>query len=296
MKRILLLASVLMGFVLPGWGQDDPGKRGTIDYVRKLQTATGGFLALQAKENIKIAPTLKATSSAIRALHYLGAEVPNKDACAKFVASCFDKASGGFADLPGAQPDVFTTAVGMMAVTGLKLPVDSYGPGVIKFLSANAMSFEDIRIAAAGLERLGEKSPKTKAWLAEVLKLKNPDGTFGKGDGLARATGGSVVTLLRLGGTIENRDKVVKAIKDGQRNNGGFGKDDSPVNSDLETTYRVMRCFVMLKEQPQDAEGVRSFVAKCRNEDGGYGISPGQPSNASATYFASIVLHWLNQR
>jgi hypothetical protein len=38
---------------------------------------------------------------------------------------------------------------------------------------------------------------------------------------------------------------------------------------------------------------VRSFVAKCRNADGGYGVAPGQPSNISGTYFAAIILHWL---
>ena len=76
-----------------------------------------------------------------------------------------------------------------------------------------------------------------------------------------------------------------------QRMNGGYGKEGT-ATSDLESTYRVMRAFVMLKSQPKDVEGVRSFVAKCRNADGGYGVSPAEPSNVNATYFAAIIRHW----
>ena len=43
-------------------------------------------------------------------------------------------------------------------------------------------------------------------------------------------------------------------------------------------------------------EGVRSFVAKCRNSDGGYAAAPGQPSSVNGTYFAAIILHWLKER
>src|SRR5438477_9020139 len=96
--------------------QDD-AKTGTIKYVKKLQHKSGGFLPAEPdpKSNKAVLPTLRATSSAIRALKYLGAEVPDKAACVKFVAGCFDKESGGFSDLPGKpKPDVFTTAVGLM--------------------------------------------------------------------------------------------------------------------------------------------------------------------------------------
>jgi prenyltransferase beta subunit len=80
-------------------------------------------------------------------------------------------------------------------------------------------------------------------------------------------------------------------LKKGQRADGGFGKEQSKT-SDLETSYRVMRAFVMLKDKP-DVERCRSFVAQCRNPDRGYGVAPGQTSSVAATYFASIILHWL---
>jgi hypothetical protein len=115
-----------------------------------------------------------------------------------------------------------------------------------------------------------------------------------KGAGQARDTGGAVVAVLRLGGKVEHRDKVLEALKAGQRDDGGYGKADAK-GSDLETTYRVLRAFHMLKDRP-DAEKVRKFVAKCRNEDDGYGVMPGQPSAVGGTYFASIILHWLAEK
>jgi hypothetical protein len=294
MRRVFLLVLPLTLLPVAARADDDPGIKATVAYVQKLQTSTGGFLSMAPQPNIRIAPTLRATSSAVRALHYLGGKLPNHEACIKFVESCYDPESGGFADLPKGKPDVFTTAVGIMAVTQLEMPVDKYQAGVVKYLSANARSFEDMRIAAAGLERIKGKSPKNEAWIEAVRKLQNDDGTFGKGPGQARDTGGSVVTLLRLGIPSDSPAKVLKALKDGQRQNGGYGKADDEIASDLETTYRVMRCFMMLGARPGNVEGIRSFVAKCRNEDGGYGVAPGQPSSVSGTYFAAIIRHWLD--
>jgi hypothetical protein len=127
-----------------------------------------------------------------------------------------------------------------------------------------------------------------------VAEMRNKDGTYGKGDGTARATASAAVTVLRLGAKVEQQDSVLKALRDGQRKDGGFGKEDA-AGSDLETTYRVMRCFHMLKEQP-NAEACRAFLAKCRNADGGYGVAPGQPSSVAGTYYAGSVLHWLAEK
>lgn len=262
----------------------------TIEYVRRLQTSTGGFLNNVPAPNVRMVPTLKATSSAVRALHYLKGEIPDPKGCARFVESCYEPSSGGFRDMPGKEADVFTTAVGVMAVTELKMDMSKFGPGVVKFLTANAKGFEDIRIAAAGLERVGDKSPKTKDWLAEVVALRNADGSFGKGDGLARATGGSVVTLLRLGGHVDDQAKVVGFIQSGQRKDGGFGKENEP--SDLETSYRIMRAFVTLKDKPSRPDALVAFVESCRNADGGYGMTPGAPSAVGPTYFAAILKYW----
>ena len=50
----------------------------------------------------------------------------------------------------------------------------------------------------------------------------------------------------------------------------------------------------MLKEKP-NSERLRAFIGKCRNADGGYGVTPRQPSQVGATYFAAIILHWLEE-
>jgi hypothetical protein len=146
-------------------------------------------------------------------------------------------------------------------------------------------------MAAAGLEAIGARAPKNKVWLEQLGKMQK-DGAFGEGDGRARDTGGAAAAVLRLGGKLENPEAVLKALNAGQRKDGGFGKAGAR-GSDLETTYRVTRTFVMLKARPARVEDCRKFVASCRNADGGYGVAPGEPSSAGGTYFASIVLHWL---
>lgn len=291
MHRMLAIAAL----VLVGTGSTFAGdaKQQAIDYVRKLQTSTGGFLSEVPAPNVRSVPNLRATSSAVRALHYLGGEIPDKAACARYVAACYDPKTGGFRDRPDLPADVFSTAVGIMAVTELKMPVQEYAAGVQKFLTENAKTDEDIRIAVAGLERIQGKSSKTQDWLAQIRKKQNEDGTFGEGPGQARATGSNVVILLRLGAEVKQRDAILKAIQQGQRPDGGFGKEDSR-SSDLETSYRVGRCYLMLKAQP-DVDKLLAFVESCRNKDGGYGIAPGRTSSIGATYFAAILQHWFKK-
>jgi len=291
----LFAALFLVSAPIAAHAQDDVGRKATIEYVRSLQTNVGGFLGMKPAPNIRLAPTLRATSAGVRALHYLGGDVPNPKAAADFVDRCFDAKIGGFSDMPGGTPDLFSTAVGLMAVAELKMPMEKYAAPAAKFLTENAKSFEDIRIAVAGLEQTKEKSPKANEWSAAIRKMQNADGTFGSGPGAARATGGAAVALMRLKEKVD-ADAVLKTLKAGQRANGGFGKEDDAEASDMETSYRVLRCFVMLKAKPERVEGLRSFVAKCRNADGGYGVVPGQPSTVGGTYYAAIMTHWLADR
>ena len=241
--------------------------------------------------------TLRATSAGIRAIHFWGGDLPDTDAARKFVGQLFDKKSGGFVPSAAAdaKPDVYNTAVGLMAAVELKMPLDDIEKPAIAFLGKHAKNFEEIRIAVAGLEAVGKLPPQGKEWLAQLEKMKNADGTWGKGDGGARDTGGTAVAILRLGGKLGDRDAILKAMRAGQRKDGGFGQAGSET-SDLETTYRVMRGFMMLKEKPADSAKVRAFIASCRGADGGYGVAPGQPSNVGGTYFAGIMLKWMEEK
>jgi hypothetical protein len=284
------LAIALIFFsTLPAAG-GETGSRETIKFLRDLQAPSGGFYPAKASPGT-LHPSLRATTAAVRALHYFGGEVPNRTACAQFVDRCFDAKTGCFADTPGGKADVFTTSVGMLAVVDLKMPADKYSSAV-KFLEENARSFEDIRIAAAAFESLGKPTARKEEWLKEIRKLENADGTFGSGAGQARATGGATAAILRLGGKLSHPEKALEAMRLGQHKTGGFGKDES---DDLETTYRIVRSLHMLKSRPDDVAALQAFIAKCRNADGGYGVSPGMASSASSTYFAAIVTHWLKK-
>ena len=267
----------------------DGASKQTVRYLHSLQTESGGFLAATPSKESVAKPSLRATLSAVRAVRYLGAELENAEGIRDFVRRCYDAKTGAFADSPGGDADVLASAIGLMAVVDLKLPVEKF-QGAVRYLEKNATTFDDIRISAAAFESLG-KPPGTEAlWLKKIRNLENADGTFGKGDGQARDTGGAGAAILRLGAKVD-RDSVLGAMKKGQRKSGGFGKDSS--DADLETTYWVMRLFMMLKSRPDDVSALRGFIAKCRNGDGGYGISPGMPSSASGTYFAAIITHWL---
>jgi prenyltransferase beta subunit len=290
-KHRLLLPLCLLALVSPARAQTADQKKATVAYLHKLQTRGGAFRASAKADR----PTLRATSACLRAIRYFGGEVENKAACGEFVRRCFDRETGGFADTPGGKPDVVVTAVGLMAVVELKLPRADYEKPAIRYLALHAKGFEQVRMAAAGLEAVGRRSAKNGDWLKQLARDQNDDGTFGEGDAKARETGGAVACVLRLGGKVKDREAVLKALDAGQRGDGGFGKAGAK-GSDLETTYRVMRTYHMLGAKPGKADAVRKFIARCRNADGGYGVTPGEPSTAGGTYFAGIVLHWLDAK
>ncbi len=284
----LLVCLVCAGLV-PAQTPDE--KKNTVAYLQKLQTSEGGFRG----DARSTEPTLRATSACLRAIRYFGGTAPQQEQCRKFVLSCLDEKSGGFANTPGGKPDPIVTAVGLMALVELKIPTQKYEKRAIAYMADNARSLEQVRMAAAGLEAVGKRSEKNREWLARLRRMQNGDGTFGKGKERARDTGGLVACVLRLGGKVKEPAAIRTALDELQRDDGGFGRADSRT-SDLETTYRVMRTYHMLGGKPRRADQLRKFVARCRNSDHGYGAAPGLPSSAGGTYFAGIILHWLDEK
>ena len=280
----------LFACVSPLIGQTPTEKKHSLAYLASLQTKEGGFRAdTSAKE-----PTLRGTSASLRAIKYFGGKPSHVAECKAFVKSCHDEKSGGFANTPGAEPDVVLTAVGLMAIVELGIPTEPYEKSAIAYLATNAKTVEEIRMAAAGLEAISKRSDKNAIWIDQLTKKQNPDGTFGKAEALPRDTGGAVACLLRLGGKVKEPKAVTTALDEGQNADGGWCRAKGK-GSDLETTYRIMRTYQMLKSKPSKANELRRFVAKCRNKDGGYGVTPGATSSTGGTYFASILLHWLDQ-
>jgi prenyltransferase beta subunit len=283
-KRILLGSAALLIVLVPLHAQSDAQKKSTITYLQNLQSDDGGFRPIaRAKES-----DLPSTTAAVRALKYFGGAPRDRAACVAFVGKCFDKENGGFAARPGGKAEYRSTAVGIMGVVDLKMSPAPYEDAVIKYLDEHSKNFEQIRLTAASFESLRKPAPHADAWLADIAKMRNEDG-------IARATGGAVCAVMRLGGKVEHPDNVLKALNAGQRKDGGFGEAGAK-GSDLATTYRIVRAFHMLKAKPRGADRLRQFIARCRNDDGGYGVAPGKPSSAGSTYFAAIILHWLDEK
>jgi poly(3-hydroxybutyrate) depolymerase len=266
-------------------GSEDPAP--TARYLAAFQNPDGGFAATAGGKS-----SLPATSSAVRTLKNVGGSIPDVLACLKYLRSCFDKESGGFAPTPGGTPDVRTTAVALMAVADMKIATDEMTSGAINFFAKNVKNFEDIRIAVAGLEAVDKTSPDFPRWTAQIEKDRNADGTWGDGPGKYRDTGGAAVALLRMGVKPDKRDAVIDALRAGQRADGAWSKGEA--GSDLEATYRIMRCFYMLKEAP-DLDRLRTFIAHCRQSDGGYAVQPRGEADLSGTYYATTILRWVRQ-
>jgi hypothetical protein len=293
MRRLLFLLLV----PAPALAQTADEKKAAVQLLTSLQQPDGGFVAGPAdpkKPDALPKSSLRATSGAVRAIKYLGGEVPNKDKTLSFVKSCYVADSGAFTDTPGGKAELAATSIGMMAMAALQpdFPLDSS----VKHLAQNARTFEERRLAVAGMEAAGQFAPEVKTWLAEIEKTRNPDGTYGQREGIPRDTGGVAAMILRSGNTLsdEHRKAVLAGLQNGQRPDGGFGRAGAST-SDAETTYRVMRAFHLLKEKPRDIARLREFIARHRNADGGYATAPGQPSSVSGTYYAAIIAYWLEK-
>ena len=269
----------------------------TAKWVFAQEAPDGGFyLAPQdPKSDAKPQPSLRATNGAVRALKYLGFPLLKKERerHAAFVLKCYDPKTGGFAE-PGGKPDVTITSIGVMAAAELGIPHEKYAKAM-DYLKDNAKTFEEVRIGAAAVEAWGVKDCPFK--LDEWVKIADRHGKNIGGDdpadGGAREIGSIAAMWLRLGIALPPGGKVLDLMKPGQRDDGGWGKKDAKA-SDIETTYRVMRAFMLLKEKPKDAKKLREFIESHRNKDGGYATKPGGKSSMSGVYYCVIVSKWLD--
>jgi len=271
---------------------------GAIKFVTLLENPNGGFAS--GPKDMQV--TLKATSAAVRALKYLTGKkaveaIPHPKFTTAYVLACYDAKSGGFADMPEGKPDVYTTAVGVMAAVELEIPKEKFAK-CMEYLKANAKSFEDVRIASAAVEAWGVKDCPFDLgpWLDIAAKQVGDDGTAGKDEAIPRETASVIALQLRLGvpeKKLKNSNKLDDVLQLGQRADGGYGRAGAK-GSDLESTYRVMRAFMLMKERPKNRDGMRAFIEKCRNPDGGFGFKPGDASTVAGTYFATIIVKWMD--
>jgi hypothetical protein len=292
--------SFALVLLLPSLAIAQPGaeqKKETIKWVTDLQAPGGGFYLApkDPKSDTKPVPSLRATNGAVRVLKYLGADIPNKEKHAEFVLKCFDPKTGAFAEM-GGKPDVGTTSVGVMAAMELGVPKEKFAKAM-DYIKDNAKTFEEVRIGAAAVEAWGVKDCpfKLDAW-QEIVSKEVSRELPAITDGGARMIGSLTAFTLRLGLQKDNdsRPEVLAGLLNlGQVADGGWRKEGAK-ESDIETTYRVMRAYMLLKQKPKDVKKLRAFIAEHRNKDGGCATKPGDKSNMSGTYYCTIISKWLD--
>jgi hypothetical protein len=286
--RFAVLALLLLAPLAPAQTADEV--KATLKFIDSLRDpATGAYAVNPPKAGEKPTPSLRAVNGAAKAIKYLGGEVTDKDKLAKFVMGCYDDKTGAFAE-PGGKPDVAITSVGVMAAVEVGVPKEKYKKAM-EYLAANAKTFEDVRIAAAAVEAFGvkESGVHLTPWVDAATDALNAAVT-------ARDAGGAAACILRLKYLLKVKPTAhaMDLIHTRQLPDGGWGKADAKA-SDAETTYRVMRALMLLKEKPKDATGVTKFFAACRRKDGGYGVDAAAPSSMSGVYYFATVRHWLGE-
>lgn len=263
-------------------------------YILKLQDKeTGAFKVTPDGK-----PSLRACNGAVKGLNYLGFKnaVPHRDKLTAFVLSCYDPKTGAFAE-PGVKPDVSITSIGIMVACELGIPHEKFAKSM-EYLKENAKTFDEVRIAAAGVEAWGVKECPFD--LSKFIKhaddylgsVQYPPEISPKSSSVGRDVGSAVALKLRLGGKVMAVGQV-KYLSDTTWTDGGWGKTGAKT-SDLESTYRVMRALMLMKIGPNDKTKLKAFLASCRNEDGGYGVSPGEKSSMSGVYYYAAISHWLD--
>ncbi len=158
-------------------------------------------------------------------------------------------------------------------------------------MNEHTENFEQIRMVAPSLDDFGETVPESARWLNLIDAARNADGSFGSGPGQARSTALYAIAELRLRSAIDEK-KVIQFLQAGQRDDGGFGNGQAG-GSDLESCYRVVRVLRRLDASPTRLEDLRKFIASCKNDDGGVGRTPDEPSSLHGTYYATIIRLWI---
>lgn len=258
----------------------------TAAYAAAHQNKDGGFAPKVGQPS-----SLRSTNAGLRVLRHVGGSVPDVLACVNYVKSC-RVPGGGFSDTTGGKPDAVTTAMGLLAASELKIHDPDMIREAVAYLGRHARAFEEVRLAAAGLEAIGVYSPDAPRWYGQLQAMRNAEGSFGSGAAVPFVTGGVAAAILRLGMPLEHRGAVVKAINAGQRPEGGWSQDDRP--PDLASSYRVMRAMFMMRERP-DIDRLLAFVARCRKPDGGYSATPDGEGSLGGAYLATILMLWSRQ-
>lgn len=278
--------------------------KSTVEYIHQCRHADGGY-------GNTTASSLSSTSAALRALKHFGGTPEDLTRTKEYVWSCFQKATGQFADQPGGTPNYRSTASGVMAVVAMGEKFSPVDLSRIQVTLLKSDQPEEVRLGAAAIETLmldGQLNKVPSEWqplLVRVFKKDHQqDGTYGQGPGKARTTAGYTAAFLRLGYPVAEKQAILELLKKSQHFTGGWTNEQG--QADLEASYRVMRCLYLMRcKDPEVLNRCEKFINACKQSNGGYGIAqftagfvekkPTSVSTISGTYFCGSMLHWIEE-
>lgn len=259
----------------------------TLRYIESLRDPASRVYKVTAEGK----PNLRAINGAVKAIKLLGGQVTDGQKLQEFVIRCYEPTTGAFAEEPGGHVTLTATSVGIITAVGIGLPKDRFRKA-LDHLKAKATVWEDVRLAGAAVEAWGVKDcPIDLTGWDAIADQAGESAVGGPREGGARDVGGVVAFKLRLGRELPAKEAVAGFLKTGQRQDGGWAKPGAD-ESDLESSYRVMRALHLLKAKPE-ASALRAFLASCRKPDGGYSVTPKGPASMSGVYYATMIESWL---
>jgi hypothetical protein len=187
--------------------------------------------------------------------------------------------SGGFAEA-GGQPDVGLTAWAALALVAGGDSADAR-TRALAFLRANEGSLRsqtDVALAAMTRSALGDRP--------ETLLARLRPGALRPGDGV-NAMIWTALAFRQAGEPVPRR--LVNALRAAERPSGGWSwtRRGVPDSNDTAAALEALRA-AGVRGRPI-ARGL-SYLARCRNRDGGYGLQPGRASDAQSTAWAIQAL------
>ncbi len=280
--------------------QTDHEKDRTLAFINSLRDAKTGAYAVQAKPDTPLQPSVRACNGALRAKKYLGQPITDTKAMQQFVLGQYDAKTGTFSE-PGEATNPIITSIGLMAALELDSPREPLAK-VFDSLQTTAKSFEELRLVAAAIEAWGPKECpyKPEEYLKALapfrLEYLNAEQAQAKPTESARMVASVTASVLRVSSELTEKEAtwVPGCLLAGQRADGGWGQA-GVVESDLDTTYRVMRSLSLLKLAPKEPARLRDFVQSCRKSNGGYGTTAKADPSLSGVYYAVMVEKWLKE-
>jgi hypothetical protein len=214
-----------------------------------------------------------------------------------------DRFGGGFSVGGGTDPN--DTAWATLAVTAAGEQASRWRSGHASLRDAMARPLRKpmlgdiertaVAASAAGLDPRGVGG---RNLMREVLIAQAADGSIGEGP----STTAWGILALRAGGLPADAFSVRRArsaLEHGQREDGGWSADASPLGRDPNTTSVAVQALVAAGRKPDRATSLRrarDFLRRVQNPDGGFPAVVGGESTALTTAWVTVALRTLGDR